>query len=81
MSFRDAACEYLAKYKVDQLGVEEKGIFPFRGKNISMAHILPIRHSQLNILEVPKPIFFLCRWPHQVSSVFPSSKLFPGHVH
>jgi hypothetical protein len=58
MSFRDAACEYLSKYKVDQLGVEEKGIFPFRGKNISMAHILPVRHHQLNILEEYRSRFF-----------------------
>jgi len=58
MSFHDATCEHLAKYKVDQLRVEENGQFRFRGKNLLKPHILPIQHRQLNILEEYRNRFF-----------------------
>ncbi len=66
MTFRDVTCEHLAKYKVDELGIEENGLFSFRGKNIDMAHILPFRYHQLNILEEYRSRFFDSKYgpPH-----------------
>ena len=58
MSFRDAACEHLARYKINQLGVKETGQFWFRGKNYEKPHILPEKQSQLNILEEYRNHFF-----------------------
>lgn len=51
MNFRDLACKHLSQYKVDVLGVQEDGIFPYRGQNVPKSHILPITHKQENILE------------------------------
>ncbi len=54
MNFRDLACKHLSQYKRDVLGVQEDGIFPYRGQNHPKSHILPrepIDHQKKNVLE------------------------------
>jgi hypothetical protein len=54
MNFRDLACEHLSQYKVNVLRVQENGVFPYRGQNKLISHILPrepIDHRKENILE------------------------------
>ena len=51
MNFRDLACKHLSQYKMDVLGVQEDGIFPYHCQDIPKSHILPITHKQDNILE------------------------------
>jgi hypothetical protein len=58
MNFRDAACNHLANYKVDQLGVKENGEFHYRGEILEKAHILPRKHLKLNIIEEYRDRFF-----------------------
>ena len=61
MSFRNLACDHLAQYKVDVLGVKEDGNFHHRGKDIAKAHILPRidnKFRELNILEKYRERFF-----------------------
>lgn len=50
MNFRDLACKHLSQYKVDVLGVQEDGIFPYRGQDVPKSHILPIAHQKENVL-------------------------------
>lgn len=61
MSFRDLACDHLAQYKVDVLGLKEDGKFDHRGKDIAKAHILPRvdeKFRELNILPENRSQFF-----------------------
>ncbi len=58
MSFRITACEHLAQYKADVLGVPEDGIFHYRGRDIFKSHILPIAYGDKNILERYRVQFF-----------------------
>lgn len=61
MSFRNLACDHLAQYKVDVLGLKEDGKFHHRGKDIAKAHILPLinkKSSELNILPECRNQFF-----------------------
>jgi hypothetical protein len=51
VSFRNLACEHLAQYKPAVLGVQEDGLFHYRGRDIRKNHILPIAHRDKNILE------------------------------
>jgi hypothetical protein len=51
MKFRDLACDHLAQYKVNVLGIAQDGIFKYRGQDLSKRHILPIAQRDLNILE------------------------------
>jgi len=51
MGFRDLVCEHLAQYKANVMGIKEKGTFRYGGKDIPISHILPIIHSNKNILE------------------------------
>ncbi|MCX5822143.1 MAG: hypothetical protein NTY86_01185 [Deltaproteobacteria bacterium] len=54
MNFRDWACKHLSQYKVDVLGVQEDGLFPYGDRKIPLSHILPrepIDHRKENILE------------------------------
>ena len=58
MSFRNLVYEHLAQYKVNILGVQEDGLFHYRGRNIPKPHILPIAHRELNVLEKYRALFF-----------------------
>lgn len=51
MTFRELACEHLARYKVEAMRVTENGLFRYEGRDLSMPHILPKCHHQMNILE------------------------------
>ena len=51
MKFRDQACEHLSRYKVEVLRIHADGHFYYRGRNISMGHILPPERCKENILE------------------------------
>lgn len=42
---------HLASYKRNRLGIKEKGIFRYRGRDIPTAHVLPVELKWLNILE------------------------------
>lgn len=58
MNFRDLACEHVSQYKVDVLGIEEDGIFHYRGRKVPKAHILPLQERDKNILEQYRARFF-----------------------
>jgi hypothetical protein len=58
MNFRDLACGHLSRYKVEALGVNENGIFRYRGRSIPKSHILPLDHRDANILERYRAQFF-----------------------
>src|ERR1051326_3734531 len=62
MSFCESICGYLAKYKVEVLGVKENGIFRYRGRDVPKAHILPFDGQgipgELNILPYRDVRFF-----------------------
>ena len=58
MRFRSWACEHLAQYKVEVLGVQEDGLFHYCGRDIPMSHILPINYRKMNILERYRSRFF-----------------------
>lgn len=51
MNFRDLACEHLARYKRDVLGIQEDGVFHYRGNDLLKPHILQAKSRKLNILE------------------------------
>jgi hypothetical protein len=51
MGFRDLVCKHLAQYKANVIGIKENGTFRYGGKDIPISHILPIIHSNANILE------------------------------
>lgn len=61
MNFRNLACDHLAQYKVNVLGLQEDGKFRYRGQDIAKAHILPLVDSkshELNILAGYRNQFF-----------------------
>lgn len=58
MDFRKLAYEHLSQYKVDTLGIEDDGIFHYRGREVSKAHILPIAVRNKNILEQYRKHYF-----------------------
>ena len=58
MTFSDAIRKHLAKYKIRALGVQEDGIFRYRGKDIPLPHILPLSERELNILDRYRSQFF-----------------------
>jgi len=58
MNFCNLAYEHLARYKVNILGVQEDGLFHYRGRDIPKPHILPITHHKANILERYRTQFF-----------------------
>jgi hypothetical protein len=62
MSFRNLVCEHLAQYKVDDLKIQEDGLFPYHGRNIPKAHILPKAHYKLNVLERYRDRFFFSHY-------------------
>jgi hypothetical protein len=65
MNFRDIACDHLAQYRVDVLGVKQDGLFHFRGQNIPNKHILPISHFGMNILEKYRDRFWSSEYADQ----------------
>src|SRR5271169_3418289 len=62
MNFCKSICDHLGTYKVQVLGVEKLGIFPYRGREVRKTHILPIsgtgKRGQLNILPYRDVRFF-----------------------
>jgi hypothetical protein len=58
MKFRDLACEHLAQYKIESLGIEEDGIFHYRGRKVPKGHILPYAQREKNILEQYRERYF-----------------------
>ena len=47
--------KHLEGYKVNNLGIEEKGIYIHKGKRLLKGHILPKDKSHLNILNPYQP--------------------------
>ncbi len=61
MNFRNLACDHLAQYKINVLGLQEDGKFRYQGQDIAKAHILPLVDSkshELNILAEYRNQFF-----------------------
>ena len=58
MSFREITLQRLVEYKRTVLNIQEDGIFPYRGKRMSEAHVLPESNKNLNILEPYRQRFF-----------------------
>lgn len=65
MNFRDIACDHLAQYRVDVLGVKEDGLFHYRGQDIPKHHILPISNLEMNILEKYRDRFWSSEYADQ----------------
>ena len=58
MDFRKWAYDTLIQYKVDVLGIEEDGIFHYRGRDVPKAHILPYAQREKNILAQYRESYF-----------------------
>lgn len=58
MKYRDLVLEHLSAYKVDALGIEEDGIFNYRGNEIPKSHILPLADKDRNIIEKFREKYF-----------------------
>lgn len=54
----DKLKKHLEGYKVNNLGIEEKGIYIHKGKRLLMGHILPKDKSHLNILNPYQKQFY-----------------------
>lgn len=56
--FRERILAHLSWYKTHVLGIEEHGIFHYKGREIPEPHILPKDRERLNILECCRDSFF-----------------------
>lgn len=59
MTFRDRACAHLSGYRQSHLGIEEQGVFLYRGREHRKGHILPRGSERRNLLEPYGTSFFL----------------------
>jgi len=50
MTYQERLKQHLAEYKRTALGIPEPGIFRYRGRDVSVEHILPIEHAWRNLL-------------------------------
>lgn len=65
MEFRDLACAHLSNYRKNVLGLQDEGIFHYRGRQIPIGHILPCDDQELNILAPYRDTFL--KSPHRSS--------------
>ena len=49
MKYKAALNKHLAEYKKTHLGIEEPGVFLYRGRDIKYPHILPLKHASANL--------------------------------
>jgi hypothetical protein len=59
VTFRDIACEHLAGYRKSRLGIDQEGIFLYRGREHLRGHILPSGSERRNLLDPYGTPFFL----------------------
>ncbi len=59
MNFRDIACSHLTQYKINVLGIQDSGLFHYRGIPLPVSHILPTGHHESNLLEAYRHQFFV----------------------
>ena len=55
MSYQDELKRHLADYKRVQLGINEPGVFRYRGRDVRRQHILPLANASMNLLEEAEP--------------------------
>lgn len=58
MTFRNKACEHLARYRKNHLGIEDEGVFLFRGREHRKGHILPRGSERRNLIDPYGVSFF-----------------------
>ena len=56
MTYQARLRAHLAAYKRSTLGVEEAGGFKYRGREVRHGHILPVEHSDLNLLPLARTL-------------------------
>jgi len=59
VDFRKWVYKHLSQYKIDTLGIEEDGIYHYRGREVPKAHILPYAERNKNILEQYRERYFI----------------------
>ena len=50
MTYQDQLLAHLTTYKQNVLGIQELGVFKYRGRDVLRDHILPVAHADLNLL-------------------------------
>lgn len=58
MNFQENVKKILGTYRKEQLGIEETGIFRYRGRDLLKDHILPKKHANHNIISQYRDDFF-----------------------
>ena len=56
MSYQDRLSAHLAAYKRTALGIQEPGVYRYRGEDVLRDHILPVQHADLNLLPLARPM-------------------------
>jgi hypothetical protein len=56
MGYQDDLKKHLADYKRMCLGIDEPGVFQYRGRDVPQDHILPLSEASRNLLEEAQPI-------------------------
>src|ERR1700739_552749 len=56
MGYQDDLKKHLADYKRLCLGIDEPGVFQYRGRDVPQDHILPLAEASRNLLEEAQPI-------------------------
>jgi hypothetical protein len=59
VTFRDRVCAHLSGYRKIHLGIDEEGVFYYRGHEHRKGHILPMGSERRNLLEPYGALFFL----------------------
>lgn len=59
MSYQDRLCAHLAAYKRTSLGIQEPGVFRYRGVDVLRDHILPTAQADLNLLPLARDLVAL----------------------
>jgi hypothetical protein len=67
VKYQDKLKKHLADYKRRHLGINESGVFLYRGREVRRDHILPLADSHRNLLEEaePRARAFLAKYPHK----------------
>jgi hypothetical protein len=56
MSYQDRLFAHLGSYKRTALGIQEPGVYRYRGEDVLRDHILAVQHADLNLLPLARPM-------------------------
>jgi len=56
MGYQDDLKKHLADYKRLSLGIDEPGVFQYRGRDVPQDYVLPLKDASRNLLEEAEPI-------------------------